>query len=349
MEGADVNRQAPLVRRDVIVIGASAGGVEALREVVAGFPPDLPATVLVVLHMPAFGISVLPDILRRAGKLPARIPISGEHLTPGTIFVARPDRHLVCADSQILLTRGPHESGHRPAIDALFRTAARTLGPRVISVVLSGMLDDGTAGALAVHQRGGLVVAQDPSDALFPSMPRHVIEMAGADLVAPAHELGAKLAQLVSGDPARPEPPPSDLLSMEADMAVMKGPAMGAPERPGVPSGYSCPDCAGSLYRIEDERLLRFRCRVGHAWSAAALLGEQSAQLDTALWMALRILEEKVDLGRALAERAEVGGDPLTRDRYLQQADEAVRAAGLIRSVLAAGVMGAAQMEEGNA
>jgi two-component system chemotaxis response regulator CheB len=334
--------------RDVILIGASAGGVEALREVVAGFPPDLPATVLVVLHMPPFGTSVLPEILRRAGKLPARVPVSGEHLTPGTIFVARPDRHLVCADSQILLTRGPHESGHRPAIDALFRTAARALGPRVISVVLSGMLDDGTAGSLAVHQRGGLVVAQDPTDALFPSMPRHVVELAAPDLVAPAAELGAMLATLVSDDPDQPDSPPSDLLSMEADLALMDDPAMHSPDRPGVPSGYSCPDCAGTLFQIDDQGLLRFRCRVGHAWSAAALLGEQSAQLDTALWMALRSLEEKAALARELADRAEARGNVLTRDRYLQQADEAVRAAALIRSVLEAGLPVAAGTEEEN-
>jgi two-component system chemotaxis response regulator CheB len=335
--------------RDVILIGASAGGVEALRDVVRGFPPDLQACVLVVLHMPPFGTSVLPDILGRAGKLPARVPVSGEHLSPGTIFVARPDRHLVCADNQILLTRGPHESGHRPAIDALFRTAARALGSRVICVVLSGMLDDGTAGALAVHQRGGLVVAQDPADALFPSMPRNVVEHAAPDLVAPAAELGALLAQLVADDPSRSPTPPSDLLAMEADLAMMDDPAMHSPDRPGVPAGYSCPDCGGTLFHIEDQGLMRFRCRVGHTWSAAALLGQQSAQLDTALCMALRSLEEKVALSRELADRAESRGNALTHDRYLLQADEATRAAQLVRSVLEAGLPIAADTEEEDA
>jgi two-component system, chemotaxis family, protein-glutamate methylesterase/glutaminase len=344
-----VNQQPSTARRDVILIGASAGGVEALRGLVGGFPADLAATVLVVLHMPPFGTSVLPDILSRAGKLPARVPVSGEHLTPGTIFVARPDRHLVCADSQILLTRGPHESGHRPSIDALFRTAARALGPRVISVVLSGMLDDGTAGSLAVHQRGGLVVAQDPSDAMFPSMPRHVVELAAPDLVAPAAELGPRLAALVLQDPTHPEPPPSQLLSMEADLAMMEDPAMHSPDRPGVPAGYSCPDCAGSLFQIEDEGLLRFRCRVGHAWSAAALIGEQSAQLDSALWVALRSLEEKAALARDLGDRAEARGSILTRDRYRHKANEAVQAAALIRSVLEAGPVVTDEIEEENA
>lgn len=344
-----MKQESGTARRDVILIGASAGGVEALRELVAGLPADLPATVLVVLHMPAFGTSVLPDILARAGRLPARVPVSGEELTPGTIFVARPDRHLVCADNQMLLTRGPHESGHRPAIDALFRTGARALGPRVISVVLSGMLDDGTAGALAVHQRGGLVVAQDPADALFPSMPRHVVELAAPDLVAPAAELGPLLAAMVAEDPPVQELPPSALLSPEADLAMLDDPAMHRPDRPGVPAGYSCPDCAGTLFQIEDEGLLRFRCRVGHAWSAAALIGEQSAQLDAALWVALRSLEEKVALARDLAGRAQARGSVFTRDRYLRKAEEAIRSAALIRNVLDAGLPVTAEMDEEDA
>jgi two-component system chemotaxis response regulator CheB len=172
--------------------------------------------------------------------------------------------------------------------------------------------------------------------------------LAAPDLVAAAAELGAMLATLVSDDPDQPDSPPSDLLSMEADLALMDDPAMHSPDRPGVPSGYSCPDCAGTLFQIDDQGLLRFRCRVGHAWSAAALLGEQSAQLDTALWMALRSLEEKAALARELADRAEARGNLLTRDRYLQQADEAVRAAALIRSVLEAGLPVAAGTEEEN-
>jgi two-component system chemotaxis response regulator CheB len=322
------------MRRNVIVVGASAGGVEALRTLVCGLPPDLPAAVLVVLHLPSYGGSVLPAILNRAGPLPASHPSGEQRLEEGAIIVAPPDHHLVVLDDHVVPTRGPRENGHRPAVDVLFRSAARAVGPRTIGVVLSGVLDDGTAGLKAIVSRGGVAVVQDPEDAIYPGMPRNALDQVEVSHVAAAADLGKLLARLceedVEGD-GEPSPP---LLEMEADLAMMDGEAMDEPDRPGQPSGFSCPDCNGVLFEIRDGELLRYRCRVGHAWSSESLFGEQANQLEGALWMALRGLEEKAALARTMGEQASRRGSPITAQRFSEQAAEATRAATLIRSML---------------
>ncbi|GAB2476161.1 chemotaxis protein CheB [Jatrophihabitans fulvus] len=322
------------MRRTVVTIGASAGGVEALRLLMSGLRADFPGTILVVLHIPPYGGSALPAILDRAGPLPARHPVSGERFVPGTVLVAPPDHHLAVADDHVLLTRGPRENGHRPAVDVLFRSAARALGPRLISVVLSGALDDGTAGTAVVAARGGVTTAQDPGDALYPGMPMNAIEHVGVDHVVKIDELADLLHDLCDEEVADVEPPLSPLPDVEADLALTGGAATNRPERPGRPSGFSCPDCDGVLFEIEDGDLVRYRCRVGHAWSAESLFGEQTTQLDTALWMALRGLEEKAALARTLRERALERGDTLTAQRFAQQDEDAVRAATTIRTLL---------------
>lgn len=326
------------MRRDVIVIGASAGGVEALRTLVRALPADLPAAVLAVLHVPAYGGSVLPAILQRSGHLTARHPAITQPLAQSEIIVAPPDHHLVLDDSLVRLTRGPRENGHRPAIDVLFRSAARAAGARVIGVVLSGVLDDGTAGLSAIVAQGGIAVVQDPHDALYPSMPVNAIEHVKVDHVVPTEQLGQLLAQLCKeaiADVARPTP---DLMEIETDLATMDDDAMSRRERPGRPSGFSCPDCNGVLWEIHDGDMVRYRCRVGHAWSAESLFGEQAQQLEAALWMALRGLEEKAALARTMGERARERNSPLTATRFTEQADEASHAASLIRSMLEADI-----------
>lgn len=329
-----VGEKAAVMGRDVVVVGASAGGVESLKGFVAGLAPDLPATVLVVLHVGASSPSLLPAILDRAGPLPASAATTHEPLRRGHIVVAQPDHHLLVVDDHSTLTRGPHENGSRPAIDVLFRSAARAAGPRVIGVILSGALDDGTAGMTSIRQRGGLVLAQRAQDAAYPSMPSSVITHVGADRVGSVAELAAAVNELTRSEEVHAVPAePSQTLVSEVDMAHMNRDAFAA-DRPGSPSGYSCPDCSGTLFEIDDDGQLRFRCRVGHAWSSLALMAAQSHALESALWMSFRSLEEKAALSRQLADRAGERGNPLSRQRYLERATEASRSAALLQRLL---------------
>jgi two-component system, chemotaxis family, protein-glutamate methylesterase/glutaminase len=317
--------------RDLVVVGASAGGVEALRSFVAGLPADLPAAVVVVLHLPAGGTSALPAILGRSGPLPAVSARNDMELVPGRIHVAPPDHHVVVDDGVVTLSHGPTENGHRPAVDALFRSAALARGARVIGVVLSGALDDGTAGMVAISARGGVTMVQDLDDALYQGMPGSVMRHVRVDDVLPAHELGEAVrrhaGELVetSGLPA-----PSALLRMETRFAAQKTVEV---NEMGDPSGFSCPDCAGTLLEVDAERK-RFRCRVGHAWTADALLEAQAGTLERALWTALRTLEEKVSLARKLGMDARNRGSGRLAERYSRTEEESAHAADVLRSYL---------------
>ncbi|HKB04335.1 MAG TPA: chemotaxis protein CheB [Gemmataceae bacterium] len=323
--------------RDIIVIGASAGGVDALKQVVHGLSPDLPAALFVVLHVPAHGPSVLPRILARAGHLRAIHPQDGETIRPGTIYVAPPDYHLLVKRGRVRVSRGPRENSHRPAADALFRTAARSYGPRVVGVVLSGVLDDGTAGLMAIKRMGGTAVVQDPTDALYSGMPQSALDHVGADYCLPAADLAPLLVRLVGEplpDASRGFPHPPEELEMEADMAELEPEVVHTDRKPGIPSVFACPECGGTLWEFHEHELLRFRCRVGHAWSAESLLAEQSQGLEAALWTALRALEEQAALARRMVDRAEGRGQERVASTFRGQAAEAEGHAEIIRRVL---------------
>jgi two-component system chemotaxis response regulator CheB len=311
------------------VIGASAGGVEALRALVGGLPPDLPAAVLVVLHVPRQAPSALAAILTRSGPLPAVTAADGEVARPGRIYVAPADRHLMLFDGRLRLSRGPSENGHRPAIDPLFRSAARVLGPRVVAVVLSGSRDDGAAGAQTVAARGGVVAVQDPAEALFASMPQAVLARVPSAVALPAAELGKLLGEL---SPAEAGAARTDV-DPQLDAEVAAG-ATGEPttDRLAVdPAGYGCPSCGGALYTLAEEPAPRFRCRVGHAWSPESLLDEQAVVTEGALWQALRALEEKAELSRRMAGSAAARSYGV---RYARLADDAEQAGVLVRALL---------------
>ncbi|HEY6681510.1 MAG TPA: chemotaxis protein CheB [Propionibacteriaceae bacterium] len=350
MSSADASMTASVPKtidhRDIVVVGASAGGVESLTAFVGALEADLPATILVVLHVPASGASALLRILERAGKLPVEIATSRQELRRGKIMIAPPDRHLVVLDDQLCTSHGPRENGHRPAVDVLFRSAARACGPRVIAVVLSGSLDDGTSGAIAVKERGGIVLAQDPAEAAYLGMPQSVIKHVDVTEVATAGQLGGTVARLCR-TPAIPRADlvGPDLVMAEVEMAAMLDGASPAAEQPRQPSWFGCPECNGALFKIEDGGLLRFRCRLGHAWSSHGLLLEQAQSLENALWMALRTLEEKATLSAQLAERAADRGNALSCQRFTEQAHEATRSAALVRRLLESPTTDAASIE----
>ncbi len=322
-------------RRDVVVVGASAGGVEALRTLAAGLPADFPAAVLVVLHTPATSRSALAAILDRSGPLPAAQAQEEDVLEPGRILVAPPDRHLIVYDRGVTLSRGPRENGHRPAVDVLFRSAARALGPRVIGVVLSGTLDDGTAGLVAVHRWGGVGVVQSPEDAMYPSMPRAAMVGDHPRHVLPVAQMPALLTRLVGEEVG---PPPDDVdantTDMEIAMAYHDGDAMNDPDRPGDPSGFACPDCHGVLFEIADGHVHRYRCRVGHAWSPQSLAAQQTFAVEGALWMALRALEEKAALADRMSANARSRDHLITAQSFAAQAAESRTSALVLRDLI---------------
>jgi len=323
--------------RDIIAIGTSAGGVEALSKLVSYLPADLPAALLVVMHLPPHGTSVLPQILSRAGPLRAVHPQHGEPIKRGQIYVAPPDQHLLIKDSVIHLSRGPRENGHRPAIDPLFRSAARAYGLQVVGVILSGALDDGTAGLQAVKMRRGIAIVQEPSECLFPGMPQSAIENVKVDYVLPLTEIAATLTHLANEELPVDVAVPSAEMAAEIEIAELDMARIEDEDRPGIASTFGCPDCGGTLWELHDGELIRFRCRVGHAFSIETLLAEQSEQLEEALWIALRALEESASLATRMAEKAEKQEHTLTAERYYEQAEDARRRAALIQKVLLAG------------
>lgn len=326
---------------DTIVIGASAGGVEALSQLVSLLPSDIPAAVFVVLHIPSESHSILPKILNRAiakrqkqSPLEAIHPQDGEQIEYGKIYVAPPDRHLLVKRGSISLARGPRENSHRPAVDPLFRTAARAYGQRVVGVVLSGTLDDGTAGLMAVKQQGGMAIVQDPEEAMYAGMPRSAIENVAVDRILPVADIAALLAELANQPVATATAAVSDDMEMEADMAELELNAMQNPNRPGTPSPYACPDCGGVLWELDEGRLMRFRCRTGHAYSTDSLIAAQSEQLEDALWNALRALEEKAALTERMADRARDLQQAYSSRKFAEQAQAARRRATLVRQLI---------------
>jgi two-component system chemotaxis response regulator CheB len=310
---------AELEAHDVVVIGASAGGVEALISLVEAFPADLPAAVFVVLHVAPSATSVLAGILDRASLLPAAQAHDGDAIVPGRILVAPPDRHLVLSPDGVVLDPGPKENGHRPAVDPLFRSAAASFEGRVIGVVLSGTRDDGSAGLGVIKAAGGVAMAQDPADALYPSMPRAAIEQVAVDAIAPCPELARLIASTVgvtteggTAVPSHPDPPP---------------PVSGG----GDATGLTCPECGGALWERDEGNVVRFVCHVGHRYSTDSLLEQHGETMEAALWTACRILNERAGMLRRLAERTSRGPGSYGHRRFEQAALEAEHHAAMVR------------------
>ena len=319
-----------MAHRDIVLIGASAGGVQALVQLVGGLPSDFPAAVFIVLHVSPYGRSAMPIILSRAGGLPASHAVDGEPVEMGHVYVAPPDHHLVLQDGLVRLSRAPTENAQRPAIDVLFRTAAQAYGRRAIAVVLTGNLDDGTAGLAVVKRHGGTAVVQDPQDADYSSMPQSAIANVEVDYVLPLAGVAPLLAELIR-EPLVEEPAETEDRDMKEELERGQD-----HEEQGVPSDLTCPECGGSLRESRVETVVHFRCRTGHAYSPETLLAKQDDVVEAALWAAVRSLQENAALARRMERRLSQTSrlGPGAEQRYERRAEEAERHAEVLRRIL---------------
>jgi two-component system, chemotaxis family, protein-glutamate methylesterase/glutaminase len=316
----------------IVVIGGSAGAVEALMRIVRELPPDLNAAVLVVIHIAPDVPSALAKILSRAGPLPAQHAVDGEPIETGRIYIAPPDLHLLVDDHQLRLGRGPRENGHRPAVDPLFRSAAEAYGWDVMGIIVSGNLSDGASGATVLRSRGGTVIIQDPEEALYPGMPQAAAYAMGQTTrFASLDRIPGLITSWVMEDHMSKDlsATPTDDSGEVGAMLAVDDPAAGAP------SSFICPDCGGSLWQNESgNELLRFRCRVGHAFTPESLFAGQLNTLDHALWAALRALEETAAQAKRMAERMRSRGQDRLARRFELRARDAEGRADIIRTAV---------------
>jgi two-component system chemotaxis response regulator CheB len=318
--------------RDIIVIGGSAGATAPLKEILSRLPLDLPAAVFVVLHIPSHGIGILSTVAAAAGPLPVRQAEHGLAIENGVVYIAAPDHHMLVRDGHIVLGRGPRENMVRPAIDALFRSAALYFGPRVIGVVLSGLLSDGAAGLNAVKRCGGMALVQDPTDAIADEMPRRALEATEVDLTVPGSKIGDVLSDLARGSPGQAPPAPRELA---LEVAIAAGERIDAEQFAAVsePAALTCPACGGVLSEMPGKPL-RFRCQVGHAYTADSLATEQEGRVDEALRVALRIIEERAELVHRMAADGRQTGRRAVAEMYDARAKEYRYYAEIIREAV---------------
>jgi two-component system chemotaxis response regulator CheB len=317
-----------MARRDIIVLGASAGGIEALTRVLHD-ADGADAAFVVVVHMAADARTVLPHIVTRSTGLPSRLAQDGEELEPGVVLIAPPGRHTLVCRGTVAVVNAPRENRARPAIDPLFRSAAAAYGPRVLAVALSGVLDDGTAGASAVRRNGGLVIVQSPDDALFADIPRNIIEHVGADHVLASAEIGNLLRTLT-------EEEVEDSMAADdvTDPALADQRTLLEQAQRGRITHFTCPECSGTLWEVDEHGVFRYRCRVGHVYSPEALRAAQADGVETALWVAMRALEEQAALTRRTAERSRSLNTPKSAALLEQRAEEIDARIHVLREVI---------------
>ena len=325
--------------RNLVVVGASAGGFEALKRLAQDLPSDWAATLLVVWHMSPDIRGVLPQVLSRVSKLPATPARDHESIQPGRIYVAPPDRHLLVEPGQLRVAHGPKENRFRPAIDPLFRSAAYAYGPRVIGVVLSGALDDGTSGLWMIKQRGGVAIVQDPLDAEVPAMPQNALREVAVDYCVPVSELAGLLVRLTAEpvpetNPAVPED--DEQTRIEVRIAAEDSAFESGVMRFGEFTPFTCPECHGVLSKLVEGNRTRYRCHTGHAYSADALLAALTANIEDTLYSAMRGVEESVMLLNHLGDHYAELNQPRQAALYFKKAQETEARVQLIRQVVLA-------------
>lgn len=334
-----------MAKKDIIAIGGSAGSGAVLKQLFADLPGDLRASILIATHVPTHSPGYLAGMLHGIGPFPVAEALEGQPVEPGRAYVAAPDRHLLVIDGTIRLGEGPRENMSRPAIDPLLRSAAFNYGPRAVGVVLTGMLNDGAAGLSAIKACGGTAVVQHPLDAQADQMPLAALEAVDADHVVNAAGLADLLAGLAATD-AGAGPSPPDSIALEVEIAM--GRRLGAQRLAQIaqPSALSCPDCNGVLSEMKGERPLRYRCQIGHAYSAD-ILAARTEEVDEAVRIALRMMEERVTLVTRMAEDARQAGRSAVAELYESRAEEYTRYAKTLRDAAIASLrMGSARREQ---
>lgn len=321
------------MHRDIVVVAASRGALPVLRTLVEGLPPDLPAAVLVVLHIGRHG-SILPDLLAHWGRLPAQYPVHGERIRQGRIYVAPPDRHMAIRGDTVCLLDTAPENFCRPAADPLFRSAAAQYKERVVGIVLSGELDDGAAGLAAVAARGGYRIVQDPKDCEAPSMPRSAMIAAGADAVATRAELPAALLAGINGAARREEATMSNRSDLDREARIGDSGVAAPQELDEIAerSALTCPNCHGVLWRLRDDRPLRYRCHTGHAFSAMSLDAANAQETSDAIWSALRAVHERIIFAQERRNWAKRTGNDLDAALEQTRIEENEKIAELLRA-----------------
>jgi two-component system chemotaxis response regulator CheB len=315
--------------RDIVVIGGSAGSGRPLQQLVSDLSEDFPASLFIATHVPSESPGYLADVLSRVSPLPVKPAVDGQPIERGCIYVAVPDRHLLVIDGTVRLGHGPRENMTRPAIDPLFRSAALSYGSRTVGVLLSGMLNDGASGLWAIKECGGTAVVQHPLDAESDQMPLAALEIVAADEVAPASELAKVLAQIVRGEAGEADSCPESI-ALEVDIA--SGARLGSDALRSIadPSALSCPDCNGVLSELRNQEPLRFRCQIGHAYTAE-FVANRTEEVDHAMRVALRIMEERVTLVTRMAEDARRTGRSAVAELYESRAEEYAHYASVLR------------------
>ena len=320
--------------RRVVVIGASSGGIEALRTVVSGLTPQFDAPICVVLHMAPDSPGMLGAILSGAGPLKAVMAEDGERLIEHHIYVAPPDHHLLLEPGTLRVTRGPKENRFRPAIDPLFRSAAQVYGPGAIGIVMTGRMDDGTAGLAAIKQLGGIAIVQDPKEALWPSMPASALRHVAVDYCLPLSGIAPLLTDILA-EPVvgRAEAMPEEL-NVEVKIAKAENALEAGLGQIAEPSSFACPECHGVLLRLKRASPERFRCHTGHAFSADSLVGALNDDIEGALWSAVRALEEGALLLEELSRHTRDHHDAATAEQLAAQGAESRRQSEAVRQIL---------------
>jgi two-component system chemotaxis response regulator CheB len=323
-------------KRNIIVIGASAGGFEAIKQVIAGLPSDLDAAIFIVWHLSPKTIGILPDVLNKLSILHAKNARDFDEIRMGHIYIAPPDRHLLLEADHIRVTKGPKENRFRPAVDPLFRSAAYTFGNRVIGVVLSGALDDGTAGLWTIKERGGITIVQDPAEATVSSMPFNALREVKVDYTLSAAEIGPMLA-ILSSQEVKEFKYRNNEENKKTEMEIQ----IALQDQPGPPffnmeklSPFSCPECNGVLGILKDGNIIRYRCHTGHAYSADSLLAAISEKTEKSLWNTVREMQETVMLLNHLGDHFAENNHPHEAALYFQKAKETLQRSEQARTII---------------